>query len=58
MNQVIERADCRSVPKPAPASRQSRLAPRPFMPTKAGLEPRPPFPSENPFMYASNEGLR
>ncbi len=31
--------------KPAPASRETRLALRPFKPACAGMEPRPTFPS-------------
>ena len=39
------RAERRAAPKPARASRETRLALRPSKPAQAGLEPRPAFPS-------------
>ena len=44
-------------PKPAPASRGTRLALRPSMPAQAGMEPRPSFPSGDRSAYSTNEGL-
>ena len=38
------RAERRAAPKPARASRETRLALRPSKPAQAGLEPRPTFP--------------
>jgi hypothetical protein len=51
-----QRAERRAAPKPAPASRETRLALRPSMPAQAGMEPRPTFPSGDRSMYSSNEG--
>ena len=39
------RAERRAVPKPARASRETRLALRPSKSAQANLEPRPSFPS-------------
>ena len=50
------RAERRAAPKPAPASRETRLALRPSKPAQAGLEPRPTFPSGDRTMYPSDEG--
>ncbi len=44
-------------PKPAPASRQRRLALRPSMPAQTGMKPRPSVPAGNRPMYSSDEGL-
>jgi hypothetical protein len=52
------RAERRAAPKPAPASRETRLALRPSKPAKAGLEPRPTFPSGDRPTYPSDEGLQ
>ena len=43
-------------PKPAPASRETRLALRPSLPAKAGMEPRPSFPSGDRAAYSPTEG--
>ena len=51
------RAERRAAPKPAPASRETRLALRPSKPAQAGLEPRPSFPSGDRPTYSSDEGL-
>ena len=40
-----QRAERRAAPKPARASRETRLALRPSKPAQAGLEPRPTFPA-------------
>jgi DNA repair protein RecN (Recombination protein N) len=47
-------AERRAAPKPARASRETRLALRPSKPAQAGLEPRPSFPSGD----RSDEGLQ
>ena len=52
------RAERRAAPKPAPASRETRLALRPSMPAQAGMEPRPSFPSGDRRMYSFDEGLQ
>ncbi len=44
--------------KPAPASRETRLALRPSKPAQAGLEPRPTFPSGDRRTYSFDEGLQ
>jgi hypothetical protein len=49
-------AERRAAPKPAPASRKTRLALRPSMPAQAGLEPRPTFPQGDRPTYPSGEG--
>lgn len=51
------RAERWAAPKPAPASRETRLALRPSMPAQAGMEPRPTFPLGDRPMYPSDEGL-
>jgi hypothetical protein len=51
-----QRAERRAAPKPARASRETRLALRPSMPAQAGMEPRPSFPSGDRPMYSSGEG--
>jgi hypothetical protein len=56
MTQHTTRAERRAAPKPAPANRETRLALRPSMPAKAGMEPRPSFPSGDRTMYSSDEG--
>ncbi len=43
-------------PKPAPASRETRLALRPSKPACAGFEPRPSFPVGDRPTYPSDEG--
>ena len=43
--------------KPAPASRETRLALRPSKPAQAGLELRPTFPLGDRPAYPSEEGL-
>jgi hypothetical protein len=53
----MTRAERRAAPKPARASRETRLALRPSMPAQAGLEPRPMFPSGDRSTYAAAEGL-
>ena len=50
------RAERRAAPKPAPASRETRLALRPSMPAQAGMEPRPLFPSGDRPTYPADEG--
>ncbi len=52
------RAERRAAPKPAPASRETRLALRPSRPAQAGLEPRPTFPLVDRPTYPSDEGHR
>jgi hypothetical protein len=52
-----ERAERPAAPKPAPTSRETRLALRPSMPAQAGMEPRPSLPSGDRPMYSSDEGL-
>ena len=52
------RAERRAAPKPAPASRETRLALRPSMPAQAGMEPRPSFPSGDRRIYSFDEGLQ
>ncbi len=43
-------------PRPASASRETRLAPRPSVPAKAGMEPRPSFPLGDWAAYSPTEG--
>ena len=50
------RAERRAAPKPAHASRGTRLALRPSMPAQAGMEPRPLFPSGDRPTYPADEG--
>ena len=50
------RAERRAAPKPARASRETRLALRPSMPAQAGMEPRPSFPSGDRLPYPAVEG--
>jgi hypothetical protein len=52
----LPRAERRAAPKPAPASRGTRLALRPSEPAQAGSEPRPTFPSVDRATYSSAEG--
>ena len=52
------RAERRAAPKPAPASRETRLALRQSMPAQAGMEPRPSFPSGDRRIYSFDEGLQ
>jgi hypothetical protein len=52
------RAERRAAPKPAPASRETRLALWPSTPAQAGAEPRPSFPSGDRPTYPSGEGLQ
>ena len=51
------RAERRAAPKPAPASRETRLALRPSKPAQAGLEPRPTFPAGDRSRYSVDKGL-
>ena len=51
------RAERRAAPRPAPASRGTRLALRPSGPAQACSEPRPTFPSGDRPTYSSDEGL-
>jgi hypothetical protein len=51
------RAERRAAPKPARASRETRLALRPSKPAQAGLEPRPSFPVGDRPTDPSDEGL-
>ena len=44
-------------PKPARASRETRLALQPSKPAQAGLEPRLSFPAGDRPMVPSDEGL-
>jgi hypothetical protein len=53
---TLLRAERRAAPKPAHASRGTRLALRPSKPTQAGLEPRPSFPSGDRPRYSADEG--
>jgi hypothetical protein len=53
---MSQRAERRAAPKPAPASRETRLALRPSMPAQAGMEPRPSFPSGDRAAYPPTEG--
>lgn len=46
-----------AAPEPAPASPETGLALRPSKPARAGLEPRPSFPSGDRPAYSSGEGL-
>ena len=48
----------RAAPKPACASRETRLALRPSKPAPAGLEPRTSFPVGDRLTYSSDEGLQ
>ena len=50
------RAERRAAPKPAHASRGTRLALRPSHPAQAGVEPGPTFPSGDRPTYPSAEG--
>jgi hypothetical protein len=54
----LQRAERRAAPKPAPASRETRLALRPSMPAQAGTEPRPSFPLGDRRMYSFDEGFQ
>ena len=53
----MKRVERRAAPKPAPASRETRLALRPSKPAQAGLEPRASFPSGDRPTYPLDEGL-
>ena len=50
-------AERRAAPKPAPASREARLALRPSMLTQASMEPRPSFPSGDRPTYSPDGWL-
>jgi hypothetical protein len=50
------RAECRAAPKPASASRETRLALVASKPTQVGLEPRHSLPSGDRSTYSSDEG--
>jgi hypothetical protein len=52
----VPRAERRAAPKPARASRETRLALRPSKPAQAGLEPRPTFPPGDRLRYFADEG--
>jgi hypothetical protein len=52
-----ERAERRAAPKPARASRGTRMALRPSKPAQAGLEPRPTFPLRDRPPSPAGEGL-
>ena len=52
------RAERRAAPKPARASRETRLALRPSMPAQAGMQPRPSFPQGDLTTYSLAEGLQ
>jgi hypothetical protein len=52
----MKRAERRAVPKPARASRETRLALWPSMPAQAGMEPRPSFPPGDRPAYSADEG--
>jgi hypothetical protein len=54
----VWRAERRAAPKPAHASRETRLALRPSMPAQAGMEPRAFFPSGDRRAYPPAEGLQ
>ena len=54
---TLPRAERRAAPKPAPASRETRLALRPSKPAQAGLEPRPTFPLGDRPRYSVDKGL-
>jgi len=54
---ILQRAERRVAPKPAPAGRETRLALRLSTPAQAGMEPRPLFPSGDRSTYPSTEGL-
>ena len=58
MEAVVSRVERRAAPKPAHASRETRLALRPSKPAQAGLEPRPTFPSGDRPRYTAVKGLR
>ncbi len=51
-----ERAERRAAPKPARASRETRLALVPSKPAQAGLEPRHSVPLGERTTYSSAEG--
>ncbi len=51
------RAERRAASKPAPASRETRLALRPSMLAQASMEPRASFPTGDRRMYSFDEGL-
>ena len=53
-----QRAERRAAPKPAPASRETRLALPPSMPAQAGMEPRPSFPTGDRQTYSFDEGQK
>jgi hypothetical protein len=57
-NYADSRAERRAAPKPAPAGPETGPALRPSMPAKAGMEPRPSFPSGDRPTYSSGEGLQ
>jgi hypothetical protein len=52
------RAERRAAPKPAPASRETRLALRPAKPAQSGLALRPTFPPGDRPAYSTDEGLQ
>ncbi|WP_378234948.1 hypothetical protein [Aquincola agrisoli] len=51
------RAERRAAPKPARASRETRLALQASMPAQAGMEPRLSLPSGDRQTYSFDEGL-
>jgi hypothetical protein len=54
----LSRAERRAAPKPASASRETRLALVASKPAQAGMEPRPSLPSGDRSTYSSDEGLQ
>ncbi len=54
---IAERDERRAAPKPASASRETRLAFVPSMPAQAGTEPRHSLPSGDRRTYPFDEGL-
>ena len=54
----LVRAERRAAPKPARASRETRLALVPSKPARAGLEPRHSAPWGGRPMYLSDGGLQ
>jgi hypothetical protein len=56
MKSAASRAECRAAPKPARASRETRLALQPSKLAQASLEPRLSFPSGDRQTYPFDEG--
>jgi hypothetical protein len=53
---IAARAERRAAPKPARASRETRLALMASKPAQAGLEPRHSLPSGDRLWYCADEG--